>query len=211
MEIVLQHYLDKFQTMANTMTDISFDCLPFLIEKEPVYNMAGQKVSKSYFDKSGREAIRIAYGRMYGDYTYNSVVYNDVFLGFSKVIYYLDWAGEIAYSKNLQPYEFNLQPVFIGDGTETVVGFSSAKMRKVLKEERFAADDFLSGKNPQLYALIFSRYTNEYNGYLRTGVKEELVTAMNAESNVDILAVLNNEVFGFEPMTVKELIFLNLQ
>lgn len=210
-EIVIQHYLDKYQTIGNTMTDISFDNLPFLVEREPVYNMKGQKVSKSYCDNSGREAVRLTYEKLIGDYIYNDVVYHDVFLGFSKKVHYLDWAGDIAYSKSLQPYCFNLEPVFVGDGTETVVGFSSQKMREVLRTERFKADDYLSAKNPLLYAMLYASYGNEYNAYLRTGVKEAFVNKLNSETNPELLAVLNNQVYGFEPMTVKELIILNLQ
>lgn len=210
-QLVINYWLDEFQTLANTLTDICFDNLLFLVEREPIYNMKGQKVSKSYYDKGGREAVRIVYDRIYNTYTYDGVEYPNVLVGMSKTIHYIDWAGAIGYSKNLQPYYFNLSPVFIGDGTETVIGFSSQKLRKILKEERFAADDYLAGKNPQLYALIYNRYATVYNGYLRTGDKTDLVNAMNTESDAGIMAVLNNEVFGYEPMTVKELIFLNLQ
>lgn len=210
-QMVLDHYLEKYQTLANTLTDISFDCLPFLIEKEPIYNMKGQKVSKSYYDKSDREAVRIEYGKIVETYSHNGVDYPSVYVGMKKTIHYLDWAGEIVYSKNLQPYYFNLLPVFIGDGTETIIGFSSQKLRKVLKEERYAADDYLQSQNPNLYDLLYNRYTDEYNRYLRTGKKTSLVTAMNTESDAEINAVFNNEVFGYAPMTVKELILMNLQ
>jgi hypothetical protein len=45
------------------------------------------------------------------------------FLGVGKSILYLDWAGEVANTKAKQPEYFNLEPVFIGDGTKVVVGF----------------------------------------------------------------------------------------
>lgn len=210
-KLVIQSWLDKYNTSGATISDLSFDNLPFLIEKEPQYNMKGQKVSKSYYDIDNREAVRIVYSRIIGNYTYNEVSYSNVFLGLKKIVHYLDCESEIAYSKDLQPYFFDLLPVFLGDGSETVVGFSSQKLRKVLKEERYAADDYLQAKNPQLYAMLYDSYGNEYNGYLRTGVKDAFVDVMNAETNLGILSVLNNEVFGFEPMTVKELIIMNLQ
>ncbi|MEO7977787.1 hypothetical protein [Flavobacterium sp.] len=210
-KIVLDHYLEKYKTLANTLTDIDFQNLTFLQEKEAVYNMKGQKVSKSYYDTAGREAIRITYDRVFGTYGYQETEYTNVFLGLQKTINYMDWAGEIAYKKKKQFYSFDLQPVFLADGTETVVGFSSQKQRQVLKSERLSADDYLQAKNPQLYALLYERYGNEYNGYLRTGVKTAFVNALNAEAEPNILAALNNEVFGYEPMTVKELIILNLQ
>lgn len=210
-KLVIQSWLDKYNTSGITMSDLSFDNLPFLIEKEPIYNMKGQKVSKSYYDIDGREAVRIEYGRIIGDYTYNEVVYPDVFLGLKKVVHYFDCESEIAYSKDLQPYYFNLLPVFLGDGSETVVGFSSQKLRKVLKDERFAADDYLQAQNPNLYDLLYNRYTSEYNRYLRTGNKTSLVAAMNAETDEGINSVFNNEVFDYAPMTVKELILMNLQ
>jgi hypothetical protein len=210
-QIVLDYYLELFQTLGNTLTDISFDNLPFLQEKEPVYNMKGQKVSKSYLDTKGKEAIRITYDRVFGNHEYNGTVYPNVFLGLQKTVHYMDWAGEIAYSKKKQFYSFDLQPVFIGDGTETVAGFSSQKQRQILKSERLSADDYLQGMNSQLYAMLYNLYQNQYSAYLRTGIKTEFVTALNTESNIDVLAVLNNEVFGFEPMTIKELIIMNLQ
>ena len=210
-KLVLDHYLDQYQTLGNTLTDIDFGNLPFLQEKECVYNMAGQKVSKSYYDTSGREAIRITYDRVFGTYIYQEIEYPNVFLGLQKTINYMDWAGQIAYSKKKQFYSFDLQPVFLADGTETVVGFSSQKQRQVLKSERLSADDYLQAKNPQLYCMLYERYGNEYNSYLRTGVHTSFVDALNAETDPTILAALNNEVFGYEPMTVRELIILNLQ
>jgi len=72
-QIVLDHYLEKYKTLGNTLTDISFDNLPFLQEKEPVYNMKGHKVSKSFCDTKGKEAIRITYGRVFGDYKYKGI------------------------------------------------------------------------------------------------------------------------------------------
>lgn len=210
-QIVLDHYLEKYQTSGNTLTDISFDNLPFLQEKEPLYNMKGQKVSKSYHDTKGKEAIRITYDRVFRDYEYNGTVYPNVFLGLQKTVHYLDWAGAIAYSKKKQFYSFDLQPVFLGDGTETVVGFSSQKLRKVLKDERLAADDYLQAMNQQLYAALYQAYQVEYNTYLRTGISQPFVTAVNNETNPQVLAMLNKEVFGYEPMTVKELVIMNLQ
>jgi hypothetical protein len=210
-KIVLDHYLDKFGTLANTLTDIPFDNLPFLQERESIYNMKGQKVSKSYYDQKGKEAVRITYDRVFGDYEYNGTVYPNVFLGLQKTIHYMDWAGEIAYSKKKQFYTFDLQPVFVGEGTETVVGFSSQKQRQILKSERFSADDYLQAMNPQLHAMLYTQYQDKYSAYLRTGSKTDFVTELNNESNTDVLAVLNKEVFGYEPMTIKELIIMNLQ
>lgn len=210
-EIVLNHYLEKYQTAANTLTDISFDNLPFLMEKEPIYNMKGQKVSKSYVCPKGKEVVRIAYDRLIGNYTHNDAVYPNVFIGLQKTIHYIDWAGEIAYSKKKQFYSFNLEPVFLGDGTETIVGFSSQKQRQILKSERFSADDYLASQNPNLYGVLYANYQDAYNGYLRTGISTAFVNAMNSETNPDVLELLNKEVFGYEPMTIKELIIMNLQ
>ncbi|WP_268848157.1 hypothetical protein [Flavobacterium aestivum] len=210
-KIVLDYYLDQYQTLGNTLSDISFDNLSFLQEREPVYNMKGQKVSKSYYDKKGKEVVRITYGRVFGNYEHNGKAYSNVFLGLQKTVHYMDWAGEIAYSKKKQLYAFDLQPVFLGDGNETVVGFSSQKQRQILKSERFSADDYLQAMNPQLYAILYAHYTNQYNAYLRTGIKTEFVSALNAEASIDILALLDKEVYGCEPMTVKELIIMNLQ
>ena len=104
----------------------------------------------------------------------------------------------------------DLQPVFLGDGTETVVGFSSQKQRQILKTERYNADDYLQAKNPNLYALLYGRYTANYDYYLKTGKKDALVTAINAETDVNINAVFDNLVYGTQ-ITVRDLILMNLQ
>lgn len=210
-QLVIDYIVELQGINLNTLTDKDFSKFSWLNEREPISNMKGEKVSKSYYYKNQKEAIRIEYAKIVGNYEYEGIVYPDTYLGWRKSMCWIDWAGEIGVRKEMQPYYFNLEPVSVGDGTETIVGFSSPKMRKSMKEERYAADDYLQSKNPQLYAMLFSRYGNEYNGYLRTGVKDEFVTAINAETDPTILAALNNEVFGYEPMTVKELILINLQ
>jgi hypothetical protein len=209
--IVLDYHLEQYQTLGNTLTDLPFDNMSFLQEKEPIYNMAGQKVSKSYHDKSNREVVRITYDRVIGDFIYDGVTYLDIFLGLQKKVHYLDWAGEIANTKVKQFYSFNLEPVFVGDGSETIIGFSSQKQRQILKTERYNADDYLQAKNPPLYALLYGRYGAEYEYYLKTGIKTTFVNAINAEVDSSVNAALNNIVYGTESLTVKQLIIMNLQ
>ena len=120
-------------------------------------------------------------------------------------------AGEIAYSKKKQFYSFDLKPVFVSDGSETVVGFSSQKQRQILKYERLSADDFLQASNTSIYAKLYDQYQDSYSCYLRTGLKDNFVQALNIETNPDILELLNKEVSGHEKMTIKELIIMNLQ
>jgi hypothetical protein len=210
-QLVLEYYLEKYQTLGNTLTDIDFENLSFLQEKEAVYNIKGQKLSKSYYDLKGKEVIRITYDRIISDYTYQDIVYSDVFIGVQKTVHYLDWADKIAYSKKKQFYAFDLQPVFIGDGSETVVGFSSRKQRQILKSERSGADDYLQAWDPNIYAKLYNQYQDLYSSYLRTGLKDNFVQALNTETNSAILELLNKKVFGHEPMTIKELIIMNLQ
>jgi len=209
-QIVLDHYLEKYQTSGNTMTDINFDNLSFFTTKEKIIDMKGQWVSKSYYAENDKEAIRIAYEKLYGIHTHNGIEWPNTFLGVGKSIHYLDWAGEIAYTKRKQPEYFDLHPIFLGDGTETIIGFSSQKQRQILKSERYNADDYLQAKNPNLYALLYGRYTTNYDYYLKTGKKDALVTAINAESDVNINAVFDNLVYGTE-ITVRDLILMNLQ
>jgi hypothetical protein len=210
-QLVIDHIIEEQGININTLTDKDFSKFSWLNEREPISNMKGEKVSKSYFFENKKEAIRIVYGKIFGDFEYNGVLYPNVYLGWKKTMNWIDWAGEVGHSKSMQPYYFNLEPIFIGDGTETIVGFSSPKMRKSLKEERYAADDYLQAKNPQLYALLYYKYFRFYIDYLSTGVKTNFVNAINNESDVQVIEVLNKEVFRYEPMTVKELIIMNLQ
>lgn len=208
MKTILQHYLDKFKTAGNTISDISFDNLPFLNAKEPIYDMKGQKVSKSYFDKTGRETIRIRYHKIHA--SHQGV--DNVFVGLKKSIQYFDWAGEIYYTKYLQPYYFRLEPIYDLNDSSIITGYSSPKMRSILKKERFNADDFLQSKNPELYALLYSSYSSQYEYYLKTGVKTGLVNSIEAETSNEIINALSRNVIGSNPpITVKELILMNLQ
>jgi len=208
--VVLDYFLDKYELAGNLVNDISIDELPFLTETEPLYNLKGEKVSKSYYAPNGKEAIRIVYEKLIGTHTHNGIDYPNVWLGFKKEFHYIRWDGVQPRIKEKQPYKFDLQPVFLGDGTETIVGFSSQKQRQALKEERYNADDYLQAKNPNLYALLFGRYTSAYEYYLKTGKKQNLVNAINAETDVNINAVFDNLVYGTE-ITVRELILMNLQ
>ena len=208
--VVLDYFLDKYELAGNLVNDISIDELSILTETEPIYNLKGEKVSKSYYAENGKEAIKIVYGKLMGTHTHNGVDYPDTWLGFKKEFQYMRWDATIGRIKYKQPYKFDLQPVFLGDGTETIVGFSSQKQRQALKEERYRADDYLQAKNPELYALLYGRYTSEYEFYLKTGKKANLVTAIGAETDVNINAVFDNLVFGTE-ITVRELILMNLQ
>lgn len=47
---------------------------------------------------------------------------------------------------------------FLGDGIETIADFSSQKQRKILKEERYAADEWLDSQNPNLCNLLYTKY-----------------------------------------------------
>lgn len=211
MRTLIDIIVNKRGINLDTLTDKDYSHFSWLNQREPVYNMKGEKVSKSYYFENRKEAIRHRYFKIIEDFDYNGVLYPNVYVGWREDKCWIDWAGEIGYTKPMQAYYFNLEPVFLGDGTETVVGFSSPKMRKSMKEERYAADDYLQAKNPSLYAMLYMRYTSSYDFYLKTGKKANLVTAINGETDPDINAVFNNEVFGFEPMTVRELILMNLQ
>lgn len=205
-KLVIQEHLDRFKTSANTLVDIAFDNLPFLTAKEPVFNMKGERVSKSYYDKKGKEAVRIIYKKLIE--TYEGI--NNVFVGVQKEIQFIDWAGEVGYTKTKQPYYFTLQPIFDTVDTTIIVGYSSPKQRQILKAERYNADDYLQAQNPTLYSLIYNNYTALYETYLRSGNKTALVDALNNETNADINAVLNGNVYGLN-ITIKELILMNLQ
>lgn len=226
-KLVIDYIREKQGIDLNTLVDKDFSQFSWLIEVEPTKDIKGQRVSKSYYaypnlgikaktkyiikgkeTESGlKEAIRITYHKMYE--TVNGI--ENVFVGVYKNFHWIDWAGNIGATKSDKPYYFTLEPVFIGDGTNTLVGFSSPKMRSMMKEERYSADDYLQAKNPDLYALIYGNYKDEYSAYLSTGKKDALVTAIENESNEQISEILNKEVLGLEPLTIKELILMNLQ
>lgn len=43
-QLIIQHYLDKYETMANTLTDISFDILPSYTRKNPIYHEGSKSI-----------------------------------------------------------------------------------------------------------------------------------------------------------------------
>lgn len=210
-KLVIDHISEVRGINLNTLTDKDFSKISWLNEREPTYNMKGEKISKSYYFENKKEAIRINYYKIIGEYEYNGIIYPNVYLGWRKDMCWIDWAGLIGFKKPMQPYYFNLEPVFVGDGNETIVGFSSTKMRKSIKEERYSADDYLQSKNPSLYTFLYNNYSVEYDFYLKTGDKLNLVNSINNETDIDVNNILNSEVFGFEPMTIRELVLMNLQ
>ncbi len=203
-------YVKELMGIHHNLMDEDFSQTEYLNEREPIKDLKGQRVSKSYYFNNEKEIIRIEYFKLYGDYSYDNVTYPNVYLGIRKVKIWLLWDGEIHRVKEEKPYYFTLEPTFIGDGTETVTGFSSPKMRAIMREERYNADDYLQAKNPDLYALLFGRYTAEYEYYLKTGKKANLVDAITNEADVNINAVFDNLVFG-TTITVRDLILMNLQ
>lgn len=209
--LVLEFYLEKFKTKCDTISDIAIDNLSFLTEQEPIYDMKGQKVSKSYLALNGKIAVKIVYERIIGDYVFEGNTYNDVFLGIGKKYQFFDWAGNMAHQKKKQPYTFNLEPIFINGGGGTISGFSSKKQREILREERYCADDYLQAKNPDLYSTLYANYKELYESYLKTGKKTDLVLAITNETNPVLNQIFDKEVYGFEPLTVRELILMNLQ
>ncbi|MFK5971471.1 MAG: hypothetical protein QM487_15325 [Candidatus Marithrix sp.] len=205
-KLVIQKYIEDNKTVGKTIVDLPFDNLPFLTAKEPVFNMKGEKISKSYFDTKGKEAVKIVYKKLIE--TYEGI--NNVFVGVQKEIQFKNWAGEVGYTKKKQPYYFTLQPIFDTIDTSIIVDYSSPKQRQILKAERYNADDYLQAQNPTLYSLIYDNYTALYENYLRSGNKTALVDALNNETNIDINNVLNGNVYGLN-ITIKELILMNLQ
>ncbi len=210
-QLVIEEHISRTK-LQTTIVDISFNNVDYLTAREPVYDMRGQKVSKSYYSLKGREAVRIKYLKIIGDYTHEDVVYENIFTGVQKVIEFIDWAKNVGYSKNMQPYYFNLIPTLDKDTGLIITGFSSMKQVEILRAERYKADAFLQGFNPALYDVIYDTYEAVYENYLKTGVKDDLVTAINNESNADVNFVLNKIVVGSTPeITVKQLIIMNLQ
>jgi len=204
-QIVIEYIRKKKGVQLDTLVDKDFSQLDWLSQQEAIYNEKGEKVSKSYFYQD-KEAIRITYHKIFEDYK----GIKNVFIGFFKQVHWIDWAGNIASSKKMQPYYFHLEPVTLGDGKETVVNYSSSKMRSVMKKERYNSDDYLQSKNPFLYTLIYTNYKEAYEMYLSTGNKIQLVDAINSEDKEEINAVLNSTVFESEA-TIKDLIISTLQ
>ena len=206
---ILYHLLKKYsekELNGNTIYNIDFSHLDFLHSKEGALLPKGEKAAKSYY-YDNFEVARVEYIKITKDYTFNDKVYNNVFVGTQKKITYFDYHGKIAGSKTRKPYLFNLIPVSIDN---TITGFTSSKMRKILAQERREADYFLQSKNPELYATLYNYYANDYEFYLRTGDKSKLVTALNNETRSEVKSYLDKTVEGLT-ITIKDLILNNLQ
>jgi hypothetical protein len=210
-KLVIQKYLEDFKYVGKTMVDLPYDNLPFLTAKEPVLNTKGERISKSYYAPNGKEAVRQVYKKKIGTFNFNGTDYPDVFFGVTVDIYHLRWDETLHY-KGKRDYNFTLQPIFDTVDTTKIVGFSSAKQRQILKSERYASDDYLQSQNPTLYDLLYSNYASFYDAYLRTGIKTNLVNAINAETDQNIIDIFNRNVYGSNPaITIKDLILMNLQ
>ncbi len=207
---ILEFLLRRFDIFS--LFSIQFDSLQFLYVKEPVLNSKGQRVSKSYYlNSTNQEVVRIVYGRIYDNVTFNGITLTEQFVGMSKRIIYMKPDGTERTSKSGKSYMFNLYPVFAGDGSETLVGFSSPKQCSILKQERVAADEFMQSQNPGIYALLYSHFSDLYREYLKTGISTAFKAALNSVSDVELNAVLDRMVYGTDDKTIRDLIIENLQ
>ena len=119
-KLVIQKYIEDYKTVGKSIIDLPFDNLPFLTAKEPVFNMKGERISKSYYDLKGKEAVKIVYKKLVE--TYEGIA--NVFVGVQKEIQFIDWSGNVGFTKKKQPYYFSLIPVTLGDDTNTIVNYS---------------------------------------------------------------------------------------
>ena len=206
----LEYLLSKFK-LGNALTDKAYNNMSILYAKEAVYNMKGEKVSKSYYSHyKDKEIVRQEYSKVIGTHRHEGIDYPNIFIGVDRKVYHMFWDG-VAHFKGSHKFMFTLSPVYLGDGTSTIVGFSSQKKRKFLKEERYNADDYLQSKNPTLYAFVYNSFATQYEGYLRTGDKTPLVVAITDETDTSVLAVLDMEVAEMPGVTIRNLILSNLQ
>ncbi|WP_372744299.1 hypothetical protein [Lutibacter sp.] len=196
-------------TPLQMVSEINYDHLSYLYAKEGEVDLQGKRLPKSYFLKrNNKEVVRQVYERVYGTHTYNGVDYENIFLGIETKVYHLHTTGELQLVST-KTYMFNLHPVFVGDGNETVVGFSSRKMVEILKAERYASANNLQSQNAAIYQFLYSTY-QEYENYLKFGDKTLLIEALDNETRPEVLEVLNHSVAGTE-LTIVQLIKLTLQ
>ena len=134
--IVIDYIQEKKGINLDTLIDKDFSQFSWLNERESVFNELGERISKSYYYENKREAIRIEYSKIIGDFVFDGITYPNIFLGFKKIILWLRWDGKIGRSKNKQPYYFNLQPIYDVDNPEIIVDFSSLKKKQTLLEEQ---------------------------------------------------------------------------
>ena len=133
--IVIDYIQEQRGINLDTLIDKDFSQFSWLIEREPILNEQGERVSKSYFtdDKYNKEAIRIEYHKIIGDYEFEGTIYPNTFLGLGKDFHWLRWDGTIGKSKSAQKYLLNLLPIY---ENEIITGFTSLMMRKILAEEQ---------------------------------------------------------------------------
>jgi len=125
-------YVKEILGIHQTILDEDFSQMEFLNSREAVINSKGERVSKSYYYDNKIEVIRIEYFKVYGDFTYNGIVYPNTFLGIRKDKHWLLWDGLIHRTKNEKPEYFTLQPI---DKNDLSKGFTSLFMRKIAREE----------------------------------------------------------------------------
>jgi len=132
--IVIDKIQEERELNLDTLIDKDFSQFSWLTEREPILNEQGERVSKSYFtdDKYNKEAIRIEYHKIIGDYEFEGNIYSNIYIGNLKYFQTLRWDGSIARTKT-RKYLFNLLPIY---ENEIVIGFTSLMMRKVLAEEQ---------------------------------------------------------------------------
>jgi hypothetical protein len=196
-------------TPLQMVSELNYDHLSYLYALEGEVDLQGKRKQKCYFLKrNNKEVVRQVYERVYGTHTYNGVAYENTFLGVETKVYHLHTTGELQLVST-KTYNFNLHPVFAGDGNETIVGFSSRKMVEILKAERYAAANNLQCQNAAIYQFLYTTYP-EYENYLKFGNATLLIEALDNEIRTDVLEVLNHSVAGTD-LNIQQLIKLTLQ
>lgn len=209
MDTILEKLVrEKFKIDVKNVYDVDISFWPFLSIKECEPVALGEPLRKSYYYKS-TEVIRIELSRVLGNVSFDNSDYENVLIGSCTTVNFLNYGQEIGITKSKNT-TFNVQPVFNGDGSETCTGFSSPAQREFLRNERRERDLYFQSKSPIVYSSLYRFYATLYDFYLKTGDRFQIENAINNETNAEILAILNNQVYGSET-TVRELIINNLQ
>lgn len=181
------------------VTEVPFDELSFLQEREAVTTSKGVREYKSRYYKN-KEVLRICYLKHFA--TYKDI--ENVFIGTSKKILYYDENGNVVKQKKKDLYKFSLDPV--NDLQSNIVGYTSLKGEKILKNERSLAELKLKSQNPIMYNIVYTAYKSLIEDWKATGDSTALISAIDNETGTTLLEVFSKVVEGTVDTTVKDYI-----
>jgi hypothetical protein len=179
---ILNNLHPKLKVNHNNIGDLDFTLFPFLKKYEKTISEFGEFVKQSYFFNN-EEVLFISYLKKYDTIFLEGINYKKEFIGFGKVINYINEKGEVEKKKVFGTTFFDLTPIF--NKQKNSIQFNSLERDRFLKNTRNNLVDKIKLLDPCLFKRIKQAYLLELSNYIEFGDLSELIKSMEALNESD--------------------------